>query len=146
MNALLAQLKIVLQGILIYLQGMKPTPVPNTSLFTTFLSAIRTYEGANPANNNPYDFRYYPGGYLPKYGVVKESAGGFAMFETLALGELYGETCIKEMIQNHPTWTFLDFFSRYAPSSDNNNPTAYSDFVAKACGVPPTSVLSTLFV
>ena len=123
-------------------QEPTPTPAP-TSLLTTFFAAIRQYEGANPANNNPYDFRYYAGGYLPKYGTVRESSGGFAMFGTLALGEFYGETCIKEMIHNHPKWTFYDFFNRFAPSSDNNNPTAYADWVAQRCGLPATTVLST---
>lgn len=108
-----------------------------------FFGSIKTYEEANPANNNPYNFRYYFGGYLPKYGVVKESSGGFAMFESLALGELYGQTCIIEMVQNHPEWNFLDFFTRFAPPSDGNDTSLYAATVAKWCGTVPTTILST---
>lgn len=115
----------------------------SSSTFEQFCGFIKTYEGANPVNNNPYDFKYFSGGYLPKYGVVKESSGGFAIFETLALGEEYGQTCITEMIQNHPTWNFLDFFAVFAPSDDNNNPVLYATTVAKWMNVPPTTILST---
>jgi len=113
-------------------------PAPQVSIpqsrFLEFCGHIKTYEGANPANNNPYDFRYYFGGYLPKYGIVKESLGGFAMFETLAIGEEYGQTCIREMILNHPEWTFLDFFTRFAPPSDNNNTELYASTIASEMG------------
>ena len=114
---------------------------PTQSRFLEFCGYIKIYEGANPANNNPYDFRYYFGGYLPKYGIVKESSGGFAMFETLALGEEYGQTCITEMVQNHPEWDFLDFFNRFAPPSDNNNTILYAKTIASQMKVDVTSNL-----
>jgi hypothetical protein len=123
-------------------------PISNVTMqptkdFYIFLGFIRGYEGANPANNNPYDFKYYPGGYLPKYGVVRESTGGFAMFETLVLGELYGETCITEMIENHPEWTFLDFFNRFSPANDNNDPVTYSTKAAANFGVENSANLKS---
>lgn len=119
------------------------TPPVAVSMFDKFLAFIRQYEGANPANNNPYDYKYYFGGYLPKYGIVKESTGGFAMFETLALGEEYGQTCITEMIDNHPQFDFYDFFNVYAPAKDKNNPIAYAKAGANALGVLPTANLKT---
>lgn len=124
-------------------QVVEPSPVvdPQPSRFLEFCGFIKTYEGANPANNNPYDFKYYFGGYLPKYGTVKESFGGFAIFETLALGELYGQTCITEMINNHPEWDFLDFFNVYAPSDDKNNPILYAKTIAAEMGVESTANL-----
>lgn len=119
----------------------KPPVVIDMTPFIKFCNFIEMYEGAEPANNNPYDFRYYFGGYLPKYGVVKESTGGFAMFETLALGVIYGQTCITEMIQNHPNQTFLDFFKRFAPSDDDNNPELYALAAAKVFSVDSSATL-----
>ncbi len=125
----------------------KPAQSVVMSDLNKFCLFIKGYEGANPENNNPYDFRYYFGGYLPKYGVVKESPGGFAMFETYALGELYGRTCITEMIQNHPHWTFVDFFNRFAPVNDGNNPTLYATRSAAEFGVEASANLkSTLML
>lgn len=109
-----------------------------------FFAFIRNYEGANPANNNPYDDKYFFGGYLPKYGTVKESSGGFAIFETLALGEMYGETIITQMILKHPGWDFYDFFSVYAPSKDNNNPMKYAKAGAAWMKVEPTANLKSI--
>jgi hypothetical protein len=140
LSTLLKKLDAVLLNLAVYLRGMEPiTSVP--SRFDLFCNLIKNYEGANPANNNPYDFRYYFGGYLPKYGIVKESSGGFAMFETLALGEEYGQTCIREMILNHPNWTFEDFFMRYAPPSDNNNTNLYASTIAAGMGVESTALV-----
>ncbi len=119
------------------------TPQPTVSRFPEFCALIKTYEGANTANNNPYDEKYYFGGYLPKYGVVKESPGGFAMFESLALGELYGETCITEMIDHHPEWNFFQFFSVYAPANDKNDPVLYANTIAKQMGTVATTNLKT---
>jgi hypothetical protein len=113
-------------------QPAEPSPVVATPVnrFLEFCDYIKPYEGANPANNNPYNFKYFRGGYLPKYGVVKCSVGGFAMFSTLALGEEYGQTSIMEMIMNHPEWSFLDFFSVYAPPSDDNDTEKYASTIA----------------
>lgn len=123
--------------------SMATTTSASQSNFERFCGFIKTYEGANPLNNNPYDFRYYFGGYLPKYGTVKESSGGFAMFETLAIGEEYGETCITEMVQNHPEWSFNDFFNRYAPDSDGNDSELYAFRAAEVFAVEPSANLKS---
>lgn len=109
--------------------------------FLKFCALIRNYEGANLANNNPYNERYYWAGYLPKYGVVKESSGGFAVFSTPELGEEYGEECIRERILNHPEWDFLDFFNSWAPSKDKNNPVLYAKTIAAEMGSVVTANL-----
>lgn len=116
---------------------------PLESLFTTFCAKIIQYEGAVAANNNPFNDKYYFGGYLPKYGTVKESVGGFAMFSTYALGYEYGTTIITEMCNAHPTWDFLDFFATYAPSKDNNNPVVYAKTIAAEMGTIATTILKT---
>lgn len=118
-------------------------PVPPVSRLPEFFKCISQYEGANPANNNPTNERYYFGGYLPKYGVVKESIGGFAMFETLEIGTEYDTECLREMVTNHPQWDFYDFFAVFAPSKDNNNPVLYAKTIAAEMQVEPTSNLKT---
>lgn len=118
----------------------EPQPV---SRLPEFFKCISGYEGANPANNNPTNERYYFGGYLPKYGVVKESTGGFAMFETLEIGTQYDMECLREMVVNHPKWDFYDFFATFAPSKDNNNPVLYAKSIAAEMQVEPTSNLKT---
>jgi hypothetical protein len=121
-------------------------PAPVTPL-VKFCTSIRNYEGKpgdpNYVNNNPGDFRYYFGGYLPKYGVVKESPGGFAVFETYELGWEYLVASVTEMCDNHPTWNFLDFFNRYAPSSDGNNPELYAQTIAGEMGVDVSAIVKT---
>lgn len=118
------------------------TPVvPTLTNFNRFCGFIIQYEGANTANNNPFDDKYYYGGYLAKYGTVKESSGGFAMFSTYELGYEYGSTIVKEILTAHQDWDFFDFFAYYAPTKDDNNPVLYGKTVAGWCGVPPTTIL-----
>lgn len=111
------------------------TPIQNFGKF------IESYEGANPANNNPGDFRFYFGGYLPKYGLVKESQGGFAIFETYDLGWEYMINSITQMVNNHSQWDFFDFFSVYAPWKDHNDPVKYAKAGAAWMKVEPTANL-----
>jgi len=40
--------------------------------------------------------------------------------------------------------TLYDFFGRYAPSSDNNEPRKYAEYVAAQLGVEPTTQISQL--
>ncbi len=112
-----------------------PSPIPPTATLEVMCKAIKDMEGANPANNNPGNCRYFYGGYHPMYEPVGRSKGGFAIFPTYELGWLYLKNTVKGKIKNHPTWTLLDFFNNYAPESDGNNPTHYAAFVAKRLGV-----------
>lgn len=124
------------------------TPKPIHSMLDTFCTAVRDYEGApgnlNYVNNNPGNVRCSSVGYLAKYGNVR-CVGNFAVFETYALGWEYLESLVHYRAVAHPNWTIVDFFSQYAPTSDNNNPHAYTNFVATRCGVPVTTTLATLF-
>lgn len=43
-----------------------------------------------------------------------------------------------------PEMNLYDFYNRYAPSSDNNNPKSYAEFVAKKIGVSPNVKIKTL--
>ncbi len=131
-------------------QSVQPQPVPDSTpshtqadnALETFCLAIRDFEGGphdlNYKNNNPGNCRCSSVGYLPKYGTVV-CVGGFARFETYALGWDYLKNLVHHRVSLHPTWTFLDFFNNYAPSSDNNNPHNYAAAVAKRCSRPVDS-------
>jgi hypothetical protein len=116
---------------------------PNTvnPTLEQFLTYQWQFEGAVPANCNPGNYRYYYGGYLPIYGNVKCSKGGFAMFPTLAQGKLYAINSTKSVIKKHPELTILTYiggdkdWSGFAPASDNNPVQAYATFIAKRLGV-----------
>ena len=124
----------------------KNTPTLNGQIMLgKFCDAITQMEGANPANNNPGNCRCSPVGYLPMYGHVTCNPHNFAVFPTLALGRLYLENMVHFKAHNHPTWTIYDFFAVYAPSSDQNDPKHYAEFVAKHCGVIPSTQLKDLF-
>ncbi len=127
--------------------GKQPVETPSTmnttkATLNNFCLAIRDHEGSpgdlNYKNNNPGNFRCSSVGYAPKYGnvlCVDTKSGKFAKFPTYELGWLYLQNIVKERIQKYPEWTFIDFFSNYAPSVDDNNPVLYAKFVAFRCGV-----------
>ncbi len=127
-----------------------PSPTAHPSKLEAFCLAIRDYEGgpgnANYTNNNPGNCRCSKVGYLPKYGKVGCSPGGFAVFPTYELGWEYLLNLVHQRAVIHPSWTILQFFQNYSPSADKNDPTAYAKNVATRCGVGITTTLKDLFV
>lgn len=123
------------------------TATKSTNL-VKFCTAIRDFEGKpgdlNYKNNNPGNARCSPVGYLPKYGFVK-CVNNFAVFSTYALGWEYLNNLVHFKAVSHPTWTILDFFNNYAPTSDNNPTKRYASFVAKRMGVSVNTKLNKLF-
>lgn len=119
-----------------------PTPVPpkvETYSIEIFCSAIEEYEGYTPnsrsyRNCNPGNVRYSPVGYLPIYQPVEKDKDGFAVFKDFATGWLYLKNLVKSKTVSNPEWTIYDFFSWYAPSSEND-PKAYAEFVARKLDV-----------
>lgn len=139
------------------IQPILPTPSPepytphveSDGMLATFCGAIRDFEGkpgdANYRNNNPGNCRFSRMGYLPKYGNVRRSPSGFAIFPTYELGWEYLLAMVLNQAKAHPKWTIYDFFYNYAPKSDGNNPMHYAEVVAERCGVIPKSTLGTIF-
>lgn len=138
----------------------EPTPAPITppqpissptalSKLEVFCEAITNYEGGpgdpNHTNNNPGDCRCSQVGYLPKYGKVGCSPGGFAIFPTWDLGMEYLQNLVQQRATIHPSWTFLQFFQNYAPSGDKNSPDKYATNVAAHCGVGISTSLKDYF-
>lgn len=99
--------------------------------------AIKEFEGWYPGsrsyrNNNPGNLRY------SKY--QSGTKDGFSYFETYKQGwkallyQLRIATDGRSSVYS-PDMTLYDFFEVYAPSSDNNHPKEYAEFVADKIGV-----------
>lgn len=110
---------------------------------------IRDYEGKpgdrNYRNNNPGNVKYNPTGYLAKYGKVTKDKDGFAVFETYDLGWLYLCNMLLSWAKGAKgEWTILRVMKTYAPSSDNNDPVAYANYVSRELGIPSSTKLKEL--
>lgn len=97
--------------------------------------AIKQYEGANPAWNNP--------------GAVRSKSGSFLKFSTYEAGWNYLlDYLTRAATGKHkayrPTMTLLEFQRVYSPSSDGNDPVRYADFVAKRIGVTVSTQIKNL--
>lgn len=130
-----------------------PTP-PKPDRLTLFCTAIKEHEGYFPPspayptgsrayrNKNPGNVKWVSGMAL----ATGKDSGGFAIFATYEDGFEF----LKRMVRNAatgkswvytPTMTILQFFEKYAPSSDNNNPRRYAEAVAARCGLSVTAQL-----
>jgi len=116
---------------------------------TKLAGLIRDYEGRpgdrNYRNKNPGNCRYHWGGYALKYGKVTQDKDGFAIFPTYEQGWIYLQNMLKSWAQgNRGEWTILEVMKVYAPEADNNNPTAYAEFITKHLGVDASVKLKSL--
>lgn len=109
------------------------------TLLEKFAEAIRQHEGFYKGsrswrNNNPGNLKF-----ASQPGAVGQDAGGFAVFNTYedgwnALIELISRAATGNSSVYYPEMTILQFFQKYAPSADNNNPLAYASIVAEYIG------------
>lgn len=109
---------------------------------TLWCAAIKQMEGAKPELNNPGNLRFVG----QQFAI---NNGGFCQFDTYDHGEqalrtLLVNACSGKSSIYNPNGTLYDFYAKYAPSSDNNNPNHYAEFVAKYIGVLPTVIIKTL--
>lgn len=99
--------------------------------------AIQEYEGWKEGSltyrhNNPGALRWSP--------FETGNKNGFSIFPSYedgfrALKHQLTIACNGTSGVYNPDDTLFQFFSKYAPASDNNNPKAYAQFVAKKLGV-----------
>jgi hypothetical protein len=109
---------------------------------SSLASAIQQMEGWYPGslayrNNNPGNLR--PG--LLAVGATG-SSGGYAVFPNYQTGW----NALLGLIQSPGYWnlTLTQFFAKYAPGADNNNPAAYAASVAATLGVDANTPISQL--
>lgn len=123
----------------------QPPPLPPKPDYLTLMAnAIASYEGGpgdrNHLNNNPGNLRSWPG---------YPTAHGFALFPSWDVGMMALKTMLKHAAKGlsasyQPNMTLIQFFSKYAPSNDGNNPNLYAMFAAKRMGVSPSWQIKNL--
>ena len=116
-----------------------------SSLVQGIAAAIQQMEGWFPGsrsylNNNPGNLRSGPG--------MTGTAGGYAVFPDVATGQAALDAQVQSNIDRG--LTLQQFFAGgngypgYAPSADNNNPTAYANFVAGQVGIDTSTPLNSV--
>lgn len=116
-----------------------------------FAEAIKVHEGwyigsRSYRNNNPGNLKF-----VGQAGARKEVGGSFCVFDSYQAGwdalinmitnAVYGKSQVYR-----PTMTVLQFFQKYAPSADSNNPEKYAAFVAARVGFSINSELEELTI
>lgn len=90
-------------------------------------------------NNNPLNLRYSTSNsWLGKGG---DNGTGFEQFDTPEHGLRAGLKLIRNHINNGDD-TLTSLINRWAPQSDNNNPTQYAQAVSSATGIPVDAKLN----
>lgn len=97
-----------------------------------FADAIERYENMDVSYNNPGALRWSK--------FQSDSRNGFSVFPSYEIGRKALEFQIEIAVNGtsnvySPQDTILSFFEKYAPSSDNNDPLAYAQYVADYLGI-----------
>lgn len=123
---------------------------PSINKLDAWALAIQEFEGFFPGsrsyrNNNPGNIKY----------VGQSNAGkddkGFCIFPDYATGLAALKALLKRAASGGSKYynsngSLYDFYEVYAPSSDNNSPRLYAEYVAKRIGVDPGTIISTLII
>lgn len=125
--------------------------------------ATEKMEGAKPSWNNPGNIRYIGQASVSavydmsnkktitdrsKFYLYKNT-NSFCIFPDYATGymelrKIFTNACLGKSKVYSPDMTLTQFYQKYAPSSDNNDPLNYARFVAKFIGVSPDTQIRTL--
>ena len=114
-------------------------PINTVGKLEDFCLAIRDFEGKpgdlNYRNNNP--------------GNIRGRDGKFLKFPTYAQGWSYLKDYVTRAATGKhkaykPDFTIKQFFNVYAPSSDNNQPDLYANWVASRIGLATTFQIKNL--
>jgi hypothetical protein len=124
-------------------------PTPPANKIGAWADAIQVHEGWFPGsrsyrNNNPGNLRFVGqrlaiGSDSSNFCIFKTYADGRATLEQMLINAATGKSSVYR-----PEMSLLDFFNKYAPSADNNNPGAYAADVARRIGVPVETQIKNL--
>lgn len=124
------------------------------SMIEIWAGAIKAHEGyyegsRSYRNCNPGNFRNSSSNFMESLGATGSDKDGFAIFPTYEIGfkalcTFLTMACENRLSAYRGNMTILDFFSVYAPASDNNNTVAYAKAVAKALGTMITTKIEEL--
>ena len=97
-------------------------------------------------NNSPSNAKY-----CGQYTAIGQDAQGFARFATYEDGwnyllKIVYNACAGKSLVYPQTMTLYEYFSKYAPASDNNDSKRYAEVVAEYVGVSPFTQLKDLLV
>lgn len=135
---------------------LKVLNIGSKSFIPMFAKAIQDHEGFYTGsrsfrNNSPANFK--TGGrltaYMQKLGGIGLDKDGFVKFPDYqtgfnALCLFLTDACNGKLLSYKPDMTLVDFFRKYAPSSDNNDPINYAKVVANKIGCSPDVKIGTL--
>lgn len=141
---------------LVFLDSKEPIPVPEPpkvlpkpNYINAFAKAIEIHEGYYEGsrsfrNNNPANAKY-----VAQPDAVGQDAQGFAIFPTYQVGFDYlcrvlRNACEGKSKVYSPEMDLYEFFAKYAPREDNNDPIHYANTVANFMGVKATTQLKNL--
>jgi hypothetical protein len=114
--------------------------MPTQTIYDKLAQAIMKFEGyfqgsLSFKNNNP--------------GNLRDTNGQFLIFQTFQDGyaalvdKLRYDFSGLSKVYN-ASGSLYDFFAKYAPASDNNQPRQYAEFVAAQVGIDPNLKLSDI--
>jgi hypothetical protein len=121
------------------------------NLLDKMADAIQRFEGwqvgsRSYRNNNPGNIR---GSGVQWQGEVGRDAQGFVIFDTYENGRRALMILLRNAATGQsgiysPSDSLYSFFSKYAPSQDNNEPAVYAKYVAEQIGVTVDTQISQL--
>lgn len=127
--------------------GVPPYPIKVVKM----CEAIRWHEGWFPGsrsrrNHNPGNFKY-----VGQYSAIGKDAQGFAIFPSDEVGwnhllKVVYNACAGKSLAYKPEMTLYEYFAKYAPSHDKNDPKRYSEVVAEYIGVSPSVQIKSLII
>lgn len=113
--------------------------------------AIQTFEGYSVGsrsyrNHNPGNIKY-----VGQSTAIGKDDKGFCVFPSYQVGFEALKSLLRYAASGKSklykaNGSLYQFFNVYAPSSDNNNPNQYAEFVARSIGVDPNTIINTLIV
>jgi hypothetical protein len=113
----------------------------NGRRFLIYNDEVRTGGSVSWRARNPGNIRHGANyGAVPGVHAHAGTSGTFAVFPD----EQTGMTAITRVLNGYGHVSVADAMSRYAPSTDNNDPVAYSQAVSDAMGVTPQTYVDTL--
>jgi len=124
-------------------------PVEARDLLQEFCLAIQEYEGffkgsRSERNNNPFNLRFIGQG-----KAIGKDDKGFARFQTYKDGfdtgkQMIFRACSGQSKVYYPEMTITQFFGKYAPSNDGNDPDRYAKWICAKLKIPTTTQIKTL--
>jgi hypothetical protein len=126
-------------------EGVPPYPLKIVKM----CSAIERHEGyyvgsRSYRNCNSGNFKF-----CGQYKAIGKDAQGFAIFPSYEVGwqhllKVVHNACTGKSLVYPKTMTLLEYFAKYAPAQDSNDPKRYAEVVAESIGCSPFTRLEEL--